>query len=69
MVNGSGVEASVYSITAEDDVLLNSGELDAGGTIEGVIIWEQKQGETGLKIRYYNNVLIDDDYTFEWTLD
>ncbi len=69
MVNGDGVEASIYSITAEDDVLLNSGELDAGGTIEGVIIWEQKQGDTGLKIRYYDNVLIDDDYTFEWTLD
>ncbi len=69
MVNGDGVEASVYSITAEDDVLLHSGELDAGGKIEGVIIWEQKQGDTGLKVRYYNNVLIDDDYTFQWTLN
>ena len=69
MVNGDGVEASVYSITAEDDVQLNSGELDAGGKVEGVIIWEQKQGDTGLKIRYYENVLFDDEYTFQWTLD
>lgn len=69
MVNGDGVEASVYSITAEDDVQLNSGELDAGGKIEGVIIWEQKQGDTGLKVRYYKNVLFDDEYTFQWTLD
>lgn len=69
MVNGEGAEASVFSITAEDDVLLNSGELDAGGTVEGVIIWEQKEGDTGLKVRYYENVLLDDDYTFEWTLD
>lgn len=69
MVNGDGAEASIYSITAEDDIMLQSGELDSGGTIEGVIIWEQKQGDTGLKVRYYNNVLIDNDYTFEWTLD
>ena len=69
MVNGDGVEASVYSITAEEDIQLNSGELDAGGKIEGVIIWEQKQGDTGLKVRYYENVLLDDNYTFQWILD
>lgn len=69
MVNGDGVEASVYSITAEEDVLLNSGELDAGGKVEGVIIWEQKEGDTGLKVRYYENVLFDDEYTFQFILD
>lgn len=69
MVNGDGQEASVYSITAENDVALSSGELDAGGKVEGVIIWEQKQGDTGLRIRYYNNVLFDKEYTFQWTLN
>lgn len=69
MVNGDGAEASVYSITAEDDVQLSFGELDTGGKIEGVIIWEQKQDDSGLKVRYYKNVLFDDDYTFQWTLD
>ena len=69
MVNGDGVEASVYSITAENDVQLNSGELDAGGKIEGVIIWEQKKGDTGLRVRYYKNALFDDSYTFQWKLD
>ncbi len=69
MVNEDGVEASIYDITAEEDKLLSSGELDAGGKTEGVIIWEQKQGDTGLKVRYYKNVLLDDDYTFEWTLN
>lgn len=69
MVNGEGLEASFFSITAEDDILLNSGEFDSGGTVEGVIIWEQKEGDPGLKVRYYENVLFDDDYTFEWTLD
>ena len=69
MVNGDGVEASVYDITAEEDVMLSSGELDAGGKVEGVIVWEQKKGDTGLRVRYYKNVLFDDDYTFQWTLD
>lgn len=69
MVNGDGVEASVYSITAEDDVDLSSGELDAGGKVEGVIIWEQKQNDNNLKVRYYENILFDDEYTFQWTLD
>ena len=69
MVNGDGVEASIYSITAENDVKLSSGELDAGGKVEGVIIWEQKQNDPGLKVRYYNNVLLDKNYTFQWTLN
>lgn len=69
MVNGDGVEASVYSITAEEDVLLSTGELDAGGKVEGTIIWEQKKGDTGLKVRYYENVLFDDEYTFQFILD
>ena len=74
MVNGDGVEASWYSITAEDDVQLEAGQLEAGqleagGKIEGVIIWEQKQDDTGLKVRYYKNVVFDNDYTFQWTLD
>ena len=69
MVNGNGVESSVYSITAEEDIQLGSGELDAGGNIEGVIIWEQKEGDKGLKVRYYENVLFDDEHTFQFILD
>lgn len=69
MVNSDGVEASFYSITAEDDILLSSGELDADGKVEGVIIWEQKQGDNDLRVRYYENVLFDDDYTFQWALN
>ena len=68
MVNGDGVEASVYSITAEDDVMLNSGELDAGGVVEGTIIWEKKEGDNNLKVRYYENFLLTDNYTFQWSL-
>ena len=68
MVNGDGAEASIYSITAEDDVELNSGELDAGGKIEGVIIWEQKIGDNNLKLRYYETIF-DNDYKLQFTLN
>ena len=65
MVNSNNVQATMH------DIPLGSGELEAGKTTEGTIIWEQKQGETGLKIRYYENLLSDDidDYAFQWTLD
>ena len=60
---------SNWNITAEDDVSLDFGELDAGGQTEGVIIWEQKENDNNLKVRYYENILFDEDYTFEWSLD
>ena len=69
MVNGEGAEADFYSITAEEDVALNSGQIDAGGKVEGVIIWEQKEGDKNLKVRYYSNFLIDKEYKFQWTLN
>lgn len=69
MVNSSGIEDAWGAITAEDDILLSSGDLDAGGIIEGVLIWEQKIGDDNLRLRYYNNVLFDDDYTFQFKLN
>lgn len=69
MVNSDGVEDAWGSITADDDVTLSSGELDAGGVIEGVLIWEQKIGDNNLRLRYYDNVLFDDEYTFQFKLD
>ena len=69
MVNSDGVEDAWGSITADDDNLLNSGELDAGGHIEGVLVWEQKIGDDNLRLRYYENSLINDEYTIQFQLD
>ena len=69
MVNSDGVEDAWGSITADDDNLLNSGELDAGGHIEGVLVWEQEIGDDNLRLRYYENSLIDDEYTIQFQLD
>lgn len=69
MVNSSGVEDAWGSITAEDDIMLSSGELDAGGVIEGTLVWEQKIGDDNLRLRYYHNLLFDNSYTFEFKID
>ncbi len=68
MVNADGVEDAWGSITADDDKTLGSGDLDAGGKIEGVLVWEQKKGDSNLRLRYYNN-LLSDNYTLQFQLD
>lgn len=69
MVNADGVEESIGTITADDDKLLSSGELEPNGKVEGVVVWEQKIGDDNLRLRYYENVLFDTEYTFQFTLD
>ncbi len=69
MINANGVEDPWGTYTCDDDESFSSGELEPGGTYEGVLIWEQTIGDTNLRLRYYNNVLFDDEYTFQWTLD
>ena len=69
MVNSDGVEDAWGALTADDDIQLSSGEIDAGGKVEGVLIWEQKIDDDNLRLRYYNNVVFDDEYTFEFKLD
>lgn len=69
MVNADGVEDAYGTFTADDDVMLNSGELDAGGKVEGVLVWEQKIGDNNLRLRFYENALFDDEYTFQFKLD
>lgn len=69
MVNADGVEDAWGTFTADDDIVLSSGELDAGGKVEGVLVWEEKIGDDNLRLRYYKNLLIDDKYTIQFNLD
>lgn len=68
MVNADGVEDAWGTFTADDDNTLSSGELDAGGKVEGVLVWEEKIGDDNLRLRYYDS-LVDDKYTIQFTLD
>ena len=68
LVNSDGAEDTFGAITAEDDVLLSSGNLDPQGKVEGVMIWEEKIGDNNLRLRYYNTI-VDKDYTLQFKLD
>ena len=68
MVNGDGAEDQMGAITAENDVMLHNGDIDAGGKIEGVLIWEQKKNDNNLKLRYYESI-IDKEYKLQFTLN
>lgn len=69
MVNANGVEDAWGSYTCDDDDTLSSGELDKGGVVEGVLVWEEPKGDDNLRLRYYSNVVWDDEYTFQWKLN
>ena len=69
MVNSDGVEDAWGTITVDNDVTLSSGDLDAGGKVEGVLVWEQKIGDNNLRLRYYDNLLFDKNYTLQFKLD
>lgn len=69
MVNEDGVEDAWGTYTGDDDIELSSGELDAGGKIEGTLVWEQKKGDNNLRLRYYYNALLEDKYTIQFKLN
>lgn len=69
MVNSNGVEDAWGTYSGDDDTELSSGDLDAGGKVEGVLIWEQRIGDENLRLRYYDNLVWDDTYTFQFKLD
>lgn len=68
MVNADGQEDAWGTYTADDDITLSSGELDAGGKVEGVLVWEQKKDDNNLRLRYYDNVF-NEGYTIQFKLD
>lgn len=69
MVNANGVEDAWGTYTCDDDETFSSGELEPNGVYEGVLVWEQKIGDDNLRLRYYSNVLFDEEYTFQWKLN
>lgn len=68
MVNSNGVEDAWGTYTVDDDITLNSGDLDAGGTVEGVLVWEEPINDSDLRLRYYDNAF-NNEYTLQFKLD
>ena len=68
MVNTDGQEDTWGTVNPDDDKELNSGDLDVGGKVEGVIVFEEKVGDNNLRLRYYDN-MFDSEYSFQFKLD
>lgn len=68
MQNSNGQEDG-YKITSIDNIkTLSSGDLLAGGTIEGDLVFEEPIGDTGLKLAYYPTI-IDSKSAFTIKID
>lgn len=65
MINSQGQEDDEAFTTINTDTSLNSGDLAAGGTKTGTLVYEEPKDESSLKILYYENTLFDENSTFE----
>ena len=69
MENSNGQETDTTFTPVNNDTALNSGDLNAGGVVEGSLAFEQPQGDAGLKLNYYYNALFDENASFKIKLD
>ncbi|MDE6957507.1 MAG: DUF4352 domain-containing protein [Lachnospiraceae bacterium] len=69
MENSNGQEESTTFTTIDSDTALSSGDLNAGGVVEGTLAFEQPQGDAGLKLNYYANAIFDNEASFKIKLD
>lgn len=65
MINSQGQEDDETFTTVNSDTSLSSGDLAAGGTKTGTLVYEQAKDETSLKLLYYANSFWDENSTFE----
>ncbi len=68
MLNSQGQEDTESFTTIDSDTNLSSGDLAAGGTKTGTIVFEESKDESSLKLQYYSNSLFDENSTFEITI-
>ncbi len=65
MINSQGQEDSATFTIIDTDTNLSSGDLIAGGTKEGTIIFEEPKDDASLKLVFYENLLLDDEPNIE----
>ena len=68
MVNSQGQEDSTSFTILDTDTNLGSGDLKAGGTKSGTIVFEEPKDDAPLKLLHYDVVLVDDEPDIEFTI-
>ena len=56
MQNSQGQQENTTFTTVDQDTALKSGELIAGGKVEGTLVFEETKGDTGLVLIYNDNM-------------
>ena len=64
MINSQGQEDDGAFTTVDNDTHLSSGDLIAGGTKTGTLVYEEPTNESSLKLLYYSSIF-DDKSEFE----
>lgn len=67
MENSRGQETT-YIWGGDIDTALSSGDLNPNGYVEGSITFEQPIGDEGLKLNFYDNVLVSNEPDFKFIL-
>ncbi len=68
MINSQGQEDNETFTTIDTDTNLSSGDLIAGGTKTGTIVFEEPKDDDSLKLVYYSNLFWDESYAFEFAI-
>lgn len=63
MENSNGQETDTSIVLTDTE--LSSGDLNPGGNVEGTLTFEEPQGDEGLKLNYYDNMLFDEEAAFK----
>ena len=68
MENSKGQETSYTIAGGDNDTALSSGDLNPNGYVEGSIAFEQPVGDSGLKLNYYDNILLTKSPDFQFII-
>lgn len=68
MLNSEGQEDDETFSTIDSDTNLSSGDLAAGGSKTGTLVFEEKKDESSLKLLYYSDMFFDDEHTIEFII-
>lgn len=68
MLNSQGQEDEESFTIIDSDTNLGSGELIAGGSKTGTIVFEENKNESSLKLLYYSDIFWNENHTIEFVI-
>lgn len=70
LTNNKDEDITKAAFIYDEDPSLDSGSLEPGESIEGIVFWAVKKGSNNLRVRYYDNILSKtDEFKFQWSIN